>query len=121
MKRLGEVVLPDGLTWLDRYMAAPVEQTVVRTLGGRPVLRASQRREGLPVTLAAQEEGAFFDLATVVALAGMAGQAGASFTLEWEEWSGVVLFRHEDPPALSVTPLWPGCDRFTGIVKLVRY
>lgn len=120
MKQLGAVVLPDGVLWRDRYEAAPVEQTVVRTLGGKPVIWAQNRLGGRPITLVAQEDAAFLHLATVEALAAMAAQAGASFTLIWEEWSGVVMFRHEAPPALSVTPLWPAHDRFVGTVKLIE-
>ncbi|MBF0127571.1 MAG: hypothetical protein HQM02_10220 [Magnetococcales bacterium] len=120
MKRLGEVVLPDGVLWRDRYEAAPVEQTVVRTLGGNPVIWA-RRVAGTPVTLLAQEDAAFLPLATVEALAVMAAQAGASFTLIWEGWSGTVWFRHQEPPAFSATPLWPHHERFTGMIKLMHY
>lgn len=121
MKQLGEVVLPDGLLWSDRYDAAPVDQTVVRTLGGKPVIWANNRSVGRPITLLAQLDAAWFDLSTVEALAAMAAQAGASFTLIWEAWSGVVLFRHDEPPALSITPLWPQQEQFTGIIKLMHY
>lgn len=121
MKRLGDVTLPDGMTWSDRHDASPVEQTVVRTLGGTPVIRSLDRGAGRTVTLEAAEEAAWLDLSTVEALADMASRAGASFTLLWEGWSGTVLFRHEEPPALSVKPLWPGHDRFTGRIRLVHY
>ncbi|MEO5332858.1 MAG: hypothetical protein H7839_12615 [Magnetococcus sp. YQC-5] len=121
MKQLGEVSLPDGLLWSDRYDAAPVDQTVVRTLGGKPVIQAQQRMGGRPITLVAHQEAAWLDRSTVEALAGMAALAGASFTLTWEEWSGTVLFRHETPPALTMAPLWPEHDQFTGTIKLIQY
>ncbi|MBF0272806.1 MAG: hypothetical protein HQL98_12180 [Magnetococcales bacterium] len=120
MKQLGEVVLPDGLVWSDRHDAAPVEQTVVRTLGGKPVIWARNLTGGIPVTLVAQSDAAWLDRPTVEALALLAAQAGASFILTWEEWSGHVMFRHDTPPALAVTPLWPGHDRFTATIRLLR-
>ncbi|MBF0212197.1 MAG: hypothetical protein HQM00_01390 [Magnetococcales bacterium] len=119
MKQLEEVPLPDGLMWNDRHDAAPVEQTVVRTLGGKPVIWAQPRKGGTPVTLVAQSDAAWLDRSTVEALAVLAAQPGASFTLIWENWSGTVMFRHDTPPALSVTPLWPGHDRYTATIRLL--
>ncbi|MBF0627861.1 MAG: hypothetical protein HQL91_06545 [Magnetococcales bacterium] len=119
MKQLGDVVLPEGLVWSDRHDVAPVEQTVVRTLGGKPVIWVTSLSGGMPITLAAQSDAAWLDRATVEALARLAAQAGASFTLTWEAWSGVVMFRHDTPPALTVAPLWPGHDRFTATIRLL--
>ncbi len=121
MKQLGDVVLPNGMVWSDRHEAAPVDQTVVRTLGGKPVIWAANRLMGMPITLTAHLDAAWLDLSTVEALAAMAAEAGASFTLIWEAWSTTVLFRHQEPPALSLSPLWPQHDQFTGTIKLMRY
>ncbi|MEO5345863.1 MAG: hypothetical protein H7834_05735 [Magnetococcus sp. YQC-9] len=108
MKLLGDVILPAGLVWSDRHDAAPVEQTVVRTLGGKPV-----------IWLEARNDAAWLDRDTVEALALLAAQAGASYPLIWENWHGTVIFRHDTQPALAVTPIWPHQDRFTATIRLM--
>ncbi|GAB0055800.1 hypothetical protein SIID45300_00097 [Candidatus Magnetaquicoccaceae bacterium FCR-1] len=119
MKQLGDVVLPDGLVWSDRHAAALVEQTVVRTLGGKPVIWARNQFAGRPVTLEARNDAAWLDRDTVEALAVLAALAGASYPLVWENWHGTVIFRHDTPPAFAVEPVWPHQDRFTGTIRLL--
>lgn len=108
------------MVWSDRHDVACVEQTVVRTLGGRPVIWVNPLRGGMPITLVAQSDAAWLDRSTVEALVLLAAQPGASHPLIWDQWHFTVLFRHDTPPAMTAVPIWPGHDRFTATIRLLR-
>ncbi len=118
MKQLGDLLLPESLQWIDRYHP-PVTQTVVQTLAGTPVVFGLPRLAGWPLTLVAEADTTWLELATVEALAAMASQAGIRFPLLWDDYTGTVLFRHQEPPALLLKPLWPHHHQFTGTIKLM--
>jgi hypothetical protein len=42
-----------------------------------------------------------------------------AYQLEWEESSLLVMFRHHDPPPISVVPIWPHHELFTGTIRLM--
>ncbi|MEO5362455.1 MAG: hypothetical protein H7838_02335 [Magnetococcus sp. DMHC-8] len=119
MKQLGDLLLPDSLQWIDRHARATVTQTVVQTLAGTPVVFGVLRAGGWPMTLVAEENVTWLDQVTVEALAAMAGQAGARFPLLWDDERCTVLFRHQEPPALNMKPLWPHHNQFIGTIKLM--
>ncbi|MEO5352698.1 MAG: substrate-binding domain-containing protein [Magnetococcus sp. XQGC-1] len=119
MKKLGDLILPESLSWPDRYTHSWVTQTVVQTLAGTPVVFAAPRPNGWPLTLAAEEDVTWLDQVTVEELVAMAKQTGACFTLAWEEFSCTVLFRHQEPPVLNLKPLWPNHNQFIGTIRLM--
>ena len=119
MKKIGDLILPDSIQWTDRWDWSPVAMETARTLGGTPVIWSQPLFGGQPVTLEAQEDVTWLDLVTVEAIQTMAAQAGASFTLIWDDEEHAVMFRHDDPPALSFQPLWPHHHLFTGTIKLI--
>jgi hypothetical protein len=119
MKKLGDMLLPDGLQWTDRHDWSPVAQEVARTISGAQVVFCAAITGGRPVTLAAEEGVAWLSLAVVEELSSMAAQPGAAYLLEWEESSLLVMFRHHDPPPISVVPIWPHHELFTGTIRLM--
>jgi hypothetical protein len=119
MKKLGTLTLPDSLQWIDRYGVSPITQTVVHTLAGTPVV-FSRKESGLPVTLAATGDTTWLDHSSTELLAEMAAEINAIYSLTWEELTFDVGFRHHEPPALSLTPLWPHHDQFIGTIRLTR-
>ncbi|MBF0401475.1 MAG: hypothetical protein HQL90_11980 [Magnetococcales bacterium] len=119
MKKLGDLLLPDSLQWIDRYTHPPVTQTVVQTLAGTPVVFGSAQVGGWPLTLVAEADVTWLDLTTVESLMAMASQAATAFPLIWENRSCSVLFRHQEPPALQMKPLWPHHNQFIGTIKLM--
>ena len=121
MKQIGDLILPDSLQWIDRYAFSPVVQTVVQTLAGTTVVSGRAWEAGWPLTLVAEEEVTWLDVTTVEELTSMANQVGASFPMVWETFSGTVLFRHQEPPALDLKPLWPHHNQFIGTIKLMAY
>jgi hypothetical protein len=119
MKQLGALMLPDSLQWVDRFTWAPVQQSAAHTLAGRLVYSVAPVTAGQPITLLADENSTWLELNTVQDLLTMAAQAGATFPLQWEEAVYLVLFRHHDPPALNLRPLWPHHDHYIGTIKLI--
>lgn len=119
MKKLGDLILPDSLLWTDLWDWSPVAMETARTLGGAPVVWSQPLLRGRPVTLEAQEEVTWLNRATVDAIRAMAAQSGASFILIWELEAHTVMFRHNDPPAVTFEPLWPHHDLFTATLKLM--
>ena len=120
MKQLGTLTLPDSLQWSDRDSFSPVIQATATTLGGGTAVFSQTRIDGRPVTLEAEDGITWLDQDTVEAIQAMAAQAGASFTLTWESESFTVMFRHHDPPAVDLNPIWPSYDLFTGTIKLME-
>ncbi|MBF0358950.1 MAG: hypothetical protein HQL70_10110 [Magnetococcales bacterium] len=119
MKKLGNLILPDSLQWTDQYSLSPVTQTVAHTLAGTPVV-FSRKGSGLPITLAATGDTTWLDLTTTKLLAEMSEQVGVIYSLIWNDLNFNVIFRHHEPPAISLTPLWPHHDHFTGTIRLTQ-
>ena len=120
MKQLGDLILPDALQWTDRDSFSPVIQAMATTLGGGTAVFSQTRIDGRPVTLEAEDGITWLDQETVDAIQTMAAQPGASFTLTWEDEAFTVMFRHHDPPAVSLNPLWPNHDLFIGTITLME-
>lgn len=123
-RSLGALALPDGdqqgsIDWVDRYEPASVAQSAVRTLGGSPVVFSQALTRGRPITLEAVERVCWLTQAMVDTLLGMAAQPGASFAFLWDAEAHSVVFRHHEPPALEVTPIYPHADQYTGRIKLM--
>lgn len=119
MKKLGDLILPNSIQWMDRYAFSPIVQTLVYTLDGTPVVSSGGLSGGLPITLVAEKSVTWLDSETLDALLVLAAQPGASFPLIWEAFSCTVMFRHHEPPALALKPLWPDHDQYVGTIKLM--
>ncbi|MBF0141727.1 MAG: hypothetical protein HQL74_15820 [Magnetococcales bacterium] len=120
MKRLGDLFLPDSMEWKNRYDWAPVAQETGRTLGGGLMVWHSQLTGGRPIDLLADSDVSWLSMEQVSALYAMSMQPGGVFNLTWENELFQVMFRHQDPPALSVTPILPHADKFNGFIKFMQ-
>ncbi|MBF0341471.1 MAG: hypothetical protein HQL95_10995 [Magnetococcales bacterium] len=120
MKQLGDLILPDSIQWTNRYAWAPVAQETARTLGGSQVVWSTSLTGGRPIDLEAADEVTWLTLAQVEAIHAMAMQPGGVFTLTWEGEEFQVMFRHQDPPATSFTPIRPHSNLFNGSLKLTQ-
>lgn len=120
MKKLGDLVLPESLQWKNQFSWAPVVQETARTLGGSNVVWASALSGGRPIDLEAAEDVTWLSLEVVRAIQAMAAQAGAVFTLVWDEDAYAVMFRHQDAPAVSLNPIYPHSQLFAGTIKLIE-
>lgn len=119
MKMLGSLLLPETLQWIDQYARSPVARTVVHTLSGTPVAHGRKVWDQ-PITLAATGDTTWLDLSTTEALAQMAAEVDGTYPLIWQALTMTVAFRHQEPPALDLTPVWPHQHRFVGTIRLVR-
>jgi hypothetical protein len=117
MKKLGSLILPDSIQWIDRNMTSPINQTALHTLAGTPV-EFSSKVTGVSVTLAAMGDTTRLDQYTADQLKQMAALEGSIYPLIWEELSCNVIFRHHEPPAISLISLWPHHNQFTGTIRL---
>ncbi|MBF0126638.1 MAG: hypothetical protein HQM02_05440 [Magnetococcales bacterium] len=120
MKQLGGLILPDSLQWKNRYDWAPVAQETARTLGGGNVVWHSGLTGGRPIDLEAEGDVTWFTLAQVEAIHAMAVQPGSVFDLVLDGEVFQVMFRHQDPPTLSFTPIFPHARFFNGSIRLME-
>jgi hypothetical protein len=120
MRKLGTLLLPDEAQWTDQNEWSPVDQATVQTLGGETIVFSQPLTNGRPITIEIQDGITWLDQDAVDATQDMAIQAGATFSLIWDEEIFTVMFRHPDPPAVSFKPIWPNYDLFIGIIKLIR-
>ncbi|MBF0181315.1 MAG: hypothetical protein HQM03_14935 [Magnetococcales bacterium] len=120
MKSLGGLILPYSLQWKNRFDWSPVAQETARTLGGSNVVWHSGLTGGRPIDLEAEGDVTWLTLAQVVAIYALASQPGGVFDLVWEDEVFLVMFRHQDPPAISFTPIRPHCSFFNGLIKLME-
>jgi hypothetical protein len=118
MVLLGGIVLPDQTLWTDRYDWQPVAQSTIRSLAGTQTVFTAPLIAGQPITLEWQERVAWLTQAQVDALSALASQPGAVSVLNYHGVILNVIVRHHDSPALSVQPIWPLADTFTGMLKL---
>ncbi|MBF0154538.1 MAG: hypothetical protein HQL64_12420 [Magnetococcales bacterium] len=119
MKQLGDLILPDSIQWTNRYAWAPVAVETVRTLGGSQVVWSAPLVGGRPIDLEAADDVTWLSLGQVQAIHAMAVQPGGVFTLTWEDEEFQLMFRHQDPPAISFTPIRPHSTLFNGMIKLM--
>lgn len=121
---LGGVVLNPGMVWSDRYSYSPVTQNVNRTLGGVIRVTSLQLKKGRPITLEAIQDQGWLTRTVVDQVKALADVAGATYSLTVGPESFIVMFRHEDGPAVEFLPLIPrgeplDDDYFVGTLKLI--
>jgi hypothetical protein len=120
MRKLGTLLLPDEAQWTDQNEWSPVDQATVQTLGGETIIFSQSLTNGRPITIEIQDGITWLDQGAVDTIQAMALQAGATFSLIWDDEAFTVMFRHHDPPAVSFKPIWPNYDLFSGTLKLTQ-
>jgi hypothetical protein len=120
MRKLGTLLLPDEAQWTDQNEWSPVNQATVQTLGGETIVFSQSLLNGRPITIDIQDGITWLDQDAVDAIQAMSLQAGATFSLIWDDDMFTVMFRHHDPPAVSFKPIWPNYDLFIGIINLIQ-
>ena len=129
--RIGGLDLNPSMNWTDRFQSYQVAQTVNRTVGGKAVVFATPLQAGRKITLESTQEQGWLTLAMVEDLVAMSATIGSSFLFECGDETvlgGIetqnVIFRHNEPPALEITPIinrptHETTDMFYGKVKLL--
>lgn len=121
--QLGSLVLNPYLLWTDRYKFSPTKHEVVRTIGGRLVVKYGTLQSGRPITLQATDDQGWLSTAMMEELQIMANSPGGEFNLVLDSFTTRVLFRHQDAPALDLDPLisritFEPTDYHVGYIKL---
>ena len=105
MIQLNSLSLPPSLIWTDRDAWQSARHVMRTALDGRPVVYHSPLQGGRPITLTSTESSGWMRRDTLDALQALAAAPGATYPLIIGAESFTVLFRHDDPPALSAEPL----------------
>jgi len=121
-RSLNGVTLPKGLQWADKLESANIQQSTARTLSGAGVVWY-QKTTGLrPITLIAELPWCWLYWEWVERLESWQQVPGAQYAFQWDNFSSAVMFAHQSPPAVALTPRYnisdPTLDRYTGSIKL---
>lgn len=120
---LDGVVLSDHMVWSDRDTSSVVDQSMIRTLGGRALIYAQQLEKGVPITLEATQDTGWLTYAQVKAVRALADVAGGIYLLNFYGEEHTVIFAHHDGAAFSFSPLsyrvvHDDTDYFIGSIRL---
>lgn len=120
---LDSIPLSSSMIWADKHKQAIVAQTALVTLGGGSVVYSKLLTNGQPVTLEARLDTGWITKTMLDALTAIAIVAGGVYTLDVHGVVMSVMFRHQEPPALSFEPLIPkdtpvAGDYYVGTLKL---
>ncbi len=99
------VTLTDDLLRTDEHAWSPVRQSVSTTLTGALFIDVSVMQAGEPITLAGGQDYGHITRAAFATLRTLADLPGQVFTLTYRGVPHVVVWRHEDAPALDARDL----------------
>ncbi len=104
------VTLTDDLLRTDEHAWSPVRQSIAPTLTGALFIDVSVMQAGEPITLAGgiDRDGFPYGIITradFATLRGLADLPGQVFTLTYRGFPHIVVWRHEDAPALDARDL----------------
>lgn len=122
---LGGVVLSDHMIWEDEITSSSsVAQVVKRTLAGTLLVQEQQLSGGVPITLSATDKQGWLTKVQVVAIKGLAEQAGLLIPLTIGSNTYTVVFRHTEDPAFYAEPLdqigaQAPAGYYTAVIKLM--
>lgn len=97
--------LDPDLIWSDEYDWAATEQSMTRSLTGKPILQYGTRIAGRPITLTASDNAAWMTRATMAQLQAWADTPGQALTLTLRGIDYPVVFRHHDGGPFEVEPV----------------
>lgn len=115
--------LPPGMVWQDRYAWSPVVQSVRRTIGGSVIINTAVSTSR-PMTLIALADQGWLLKPQVDYLQTLAAVEGGVYSLTVGSETFSVMFRHQEAPAVEVSPLIPRGvpledDYFIGVLKFM--
>ncbi len=99
------ITLPADTLWRDELDWSPVEQSAEYLLAGSLDIQMGVRLTGRPITLGGDESASWLSRGAILDLKVWAAVAGKQMTLSYHGRSFVVIFRHQDAPALEAKPV----------------
>lgn len=128
MITLDAIALGDSMVWRERYQSQGVAQSVRPTLGGVPVVFSQAIEKGTKITLATYRVGGnlygALRRSVLTQVLARAAVPGAVYVLNFNGSNYDVIFRHEEAPAVDMTPVYARVadeadDYFEGEIKLL--
>ncbi len=119
MIKLGDLILPDDLVWIDEVSYSPVQGQVKWTIAGKQIFWGQRLLTGRPLTLEAQSDAGWLTKEQVESLYRLASDPQATFELTYHDKKYLVRFRHETPPVIEMRPIAPFRDEYFGTIKLI--
>jgi len=119
------IELPIDLIWSDELAWSPVEQSVAMSITGAMIIDTSARTNGRPITLSGDQNHAWMPYSIVSQLRAWADDPTTEMTLSIGSSSYTVIFRHNEKPAIDVTPVIDysvreNSDYFYGTLKFLE-
>ncbi|MBF0519463.1 MAG: hypothetical protein HQK92_07055 [Nitrospirae bacterium] len=124
MIKLGDVILPNDLTWPNWFEWTGISETVERTLSGDVVIYGTEIT-GQIIDLTGGSDYGWITYKDLKMLVDMASVYGETYELNYNGDTFTVRFRHEDSPVLEFTPVADTAefidnDYFYGVIKLME-
>jgi hypothetical protein len=122
------VALSDDMEWTDEHDWQAVVQSAGYSLAGASIIESARRATGRPITLAgsgaADDVFGLMPRTELKKLEALADVAGQTLTLLLRGDTYKVMFRHQEPPAISAKPLWfisnpTDTDPYVATIKLM--
>jgi hypothetical protein len=117
-----DVPLPPGLWWADELTFSPVAQSVEYSITGAVIVQSGVKLSGWKIDLApiAPDADTLLALSAWQQVQAWARVPEQQLTLTDAAGTAYeVVFRHDESPALSAAPLWPGeADQPADLVRI---
>jgi len=117
-KTLQDIELPWQMQWIDEFLDSTVESSVLRDLQGRLVITNMRLVKGRKITLEAVDGISWVTAAFVAQIVALADSNGV-YQLVWDTKVYDVVFRHNEPPAVSFDRIAPFSEYIVGTIKLM--
>ena len=123
--KLGSLVLPDQLLWVDEFDWSPVAQVQTPSITGAMIVEESAQPAGRPITLKS-EGGVWVQRSFVIELKALESQLQTqTIKLTLHDGRQFDVYLSRTPVAITATPLWqnanPGNDELYEIdIKLIE-
>ncbi|QWR76067.1 hypothetical protein [Candidatus Magnetomonas plexicatena] len=124
MIKLGDITLPNDLTWPNCFEWTGISETVERTLSGDVVIYGTEIT-GRTIDLTGGSDYGWITYKDLKTLLDMASVYEEIYEFEFNGDIYTVRFRHEDSPVLEFTPVTDTAefiddDYFYGVIKLME-
>lgn len=123
--RIETVELPQS-TYINPFKGNPVKAVKELTADGGAVVFEQNNLSGESIDLKSYEDSGWITFGTLKSLEALSAVTGAEYLLTLDDGTAKrVRFRHEDCPALDMTPVierpaYSGGDYFYGTIKLAE-
>ncbi len=117
--KLGNITLPDGLIWADRFAWTPVSQNISVSLTGTVIIQEATQATGRPITLEGGEDQCWISDTDLEALYATTQTANNVMTLDLDELGEHQVVWNRNNP-IEVSQVLRGLDNLWA-AKALRF